>query len=466
MFDEGHALKNPDSQRYKTLMRVPAKMRLILTGTPLQNNLRELAAILAFILPEVFLQKKDELDYIFKHKATTSDSDHAALLSTQRTQRARSMLTPFVLRRKKEQVLKHMPKKTCRVEYCSMTAAQKKIYSEFTSRAAELKRLRDEGVQTDEKGENNPIMQLRKAAIHPMLFRRHFTDDKLKKMLPLLKKHEPESFRQRDDQIMGEMQYHTDFILHGWCATTPCISKFDTPNEEWMNSGKVEALVRLLNQYKANGDRVLVFSQFTMVLDVLEAVLQTSMIQYSRIDGSTRVDERQTLIDQFRDNEDITCFLLSTGAGGQGINLMYANKVIIFDQSFNPQDDVQAENRAHRVGQKRDVEVVRLITKGTIEEPMYALGRSKLALDNKVSGVENPGGEESFKKLMEQKVLDMLVEGKTELDGDDVAEVDSAPTDENKAGTEAGKSAGSSPSQPDVDTLVIDKNDDSEEMLL
>lgn len=422
-------------------------MRVLLTGTPLQNNLKELAAVLAFILPEIFSDKWEQLEYIFKHRATTSDTDHAALLSAQRTQRARSMLTPFVLRRKKEQVMQHLPPKTCRVEYCSLTSTQRKIYNGFVSRAAEIKRKRAEGIPTDDKGENNPVMQLRKAAIHPMLFRRHFTDDKLKKMLPILRNLD-DFAKQRDDQIMGEMQYHSDYVLHGWCLSEAALRKFDTPDLAWMDSGKVSALVKLVNKFKANGDRVLIFSQFVMVLDILEAVLDTSLIKYTRIDGSTAVDLRQTRIDQFRDDEDITAFLLSTGAGGQGINLMYANKVIIFDQSFNPQDDVQAENRAHRVGQTREVEVVRLICKGTIEEAMYTLGQSKLALDYKVSGAEDAKAEASFQKLMESKVLEALDDGQ-------VAEVE-----ENGSGE-------SSPNQPAADVLESkddDKGDESSEL--
>src|SRR3954452_4539967 len=109
-------------------MRIPARFRLLLTGTPLQNNLQELASLLAFILPDVFRERSEDLEYIFKHKARTSDSSHAALLSEQRVAKAKSMLSPFVLRRKKWQVLKDLPTKTCRVEYCHLHPAQEAIY--------------------------------------------------------------------------------------------------------------------------------------------------------------------------------------------------------------------------------------------------------------------------------------------------------------------------------------------------
>jgi SWI/SNF-related matrix-associated actin-dependent regulator 1 of chromatin subfamily A len=400
-------LKNPKSQRYERLIKIPAQFRLLLTGTPLQNNLLELAALLGFILPEVFRDRQEELDFIFKHKASTRDSDHAALLSSQRITRAKSMLTPFVLRRKKDQVLKHMPAKTCRVEYCDLHPSQAIIYDGLREKARERARLRVQGAKIPNDRENNPLMQLRKAAIHPMMFRRHFTDQKVHKMLELLKKNMPTEFPEKNHKhLLEEMVAHTDWYLHIWCQLYPCISKFDVPDLTWMNSGKVAVLIRLLGTYKENGDRVLVFSQFTMVLDILEAILETSRIQFTRIDGSTKVNERQTLIDDFRDDETTTVFLLSTGAGGTGLNLMMANKVVIFDSSFNPQDDIQAENRAHRVGQTRDVEVVRLITKGTIEEQIYALGQTKLALDSKVAGheeIESKGEELVAKLLLEEE---------------------------------------------------------------
>src|SRR5204862_3703614 len=146
-------------------------------------------------------------------------------------------------------------------------------------------------------------------------------------------------------------------------------------------SGKVDKRCELLRRFNENGDRTLVFSQFTMVMDILEHVLETLHMSFFRLDGTTSVEDRQSILDAFHERVDIPVFLLSTKAGGAGINLACANKVIIFDSSFNPQEDIQAENRAHRVGQTREVEVVRLVMKDTIEEQIYALGQTKLALD-------------------------------------------------------------------------------------
>ncbi len=410
-------LKNVASQRYQGLIKIPANFRLLLTGTPLQNNLQELAALLAFILPDVFRDLEDDLRLIFKTKATTQDADHAALLSAQRIGRARSMLTPFVLRRKKAQVLKHLPAKTCRVQYSALHKSQKVIYNGHLDQARERARVRVEGGKVPKSDENNPLMQLRKAAIHPLLFRRHFNDEMIEKMVDILRKKEPINFpsNAKRQHLVDEMRNGSDFWLHQWCRDYPCIAKFDIPDLAWMDSGKVDSMIKLVKQYKENGDRVLIFSQFSLVLDILEAVLNSSLIAFTRIDGSTKIEERQSLIDTFRDDDSITAFLLTTKAGGTGINLMYANKVIIFDGSFNPQDDRQAENRAHRVGQTREVEVVRLVTKGTVEEQIFALGQSKLTLDGRVAGDEDSGKAD---EAGEKAVSRMLLEG-TSISTDD-----------------------------------------------
>jgi len=232
-------------------------------------------------------------------------------------------------------------------------------------------------------------------------------------MAALLRKHEPIFFPASNklQHLIDEMRMGSDFWLHQWCCNYPCIQKFDIPDLAWMDSGKVESMVKLVKQYEKNGDRVLIFSQFSLVLDILEAVLNSSLLSFTRIDGSTKIDERQTLIDGFRDDPSITAFLLTTKAGGTGINLMYANKVIIFDGSFNPQDDRQAENRAHRVGQTREVEVVRLVTKGTVEEQIFALGQSKLTLDGRVAGDTEDSGK--AEEAGEKAVSKMLLEGIT-----------------------------------------------------
>jgi SWI/SNF-related matrix-associated actin-dependent regulator 1 of chromatin subfamily A len=392
IFDEGHVLKNANTARYKSLMRITPKCRILLTGTPLQNSLQELMSILGFLMPDVFYDKADDsvqemLQILFKHKAKVTESDsHSSLLSAQRVQRARTMLTPFILRRKKAQVLKHLPKKTCRVEYCDLTDTQKTLYDEQLQKQRKI--LLDRAAGLPVKDHANVMMKLRQAAIHPLLFRHRYTDDKIRKMSKACLREE--TFAESNpDIIYEELQLYQDYQCHHLALKYPgALKKFELKDREWMDSGKVQTLLELLKKYKANGDRALVFSQFTSVMDILGWVFDDHDIPFMRMDGSTPIAERQGLMDVFHQDTSIPVFMLSTKSGGAGINLACANKVVIFDSSFNPQDDIQAENRAHRVGQTREVEVVRLVTKGTVEEQIYALGVSKLELDKMVQGEE------------------------------------------------------------------------------
>jgi SWI/SNF-related matrix-associated actin-dependent regulator 1 of chromatin subfamily A len=145
------------------------------------------------------------------------------------------------------------------------------------------------------------------------------------------------------------------------------LNKFVREDRCYLEAGKIDILLSLLSGYKKEGRRILIFSQFTQILDILEVVLEQKSIKYLVLTGSTPVDLRQSLVDEFNENSDIGVFLLSTRAGGMGINLTAASVVILFDQDFNPHNDKQAADRAYRIGQTRDVDVVKLITKGTIE---------------------------------------------------------------------------------------------------
>jgi SWI/SNF-related matrix-associated actin-dependent regulator 1 of chromatin subfamily A len=401
IFDEGHVLKNANTIRYKSLMKIDTECRILLTGTPLQNSLQELMSILGFLMPEVFYGKDsavpEMLQILFKHKAkVTETTSHSSLLSAQRIQRARTMLTPFILRRKKAQVLKHLPTKTSRVEYCEQTETQKELYTQQLEKQRKI--LHDRAAGIFVKDHANVMMKLRQAAIHPLLFRHVYTDDKIRKMSKACLK-EYTFMESSPDIIYEELQLYQDYQCHQLATKYPsALKKFELQNCEWMDSGKVLALLSLLKEYKKNGDRALVFSQFTSVMDILSWVFDDHDIAFMRMDGSTPIAERQSLMDDFYADESIGVFMISTKSGGAGINLACANKVVIFDSSFNPQDDIQAENRAHRVGQTREVEVVRLVTRGTVEEQIYALGRSKLELDKMVQGEEVEEGAGKGKK--------------------------------------------------------------------
>ena len=324
-------------------------------------------------------------------------------------------MAPFILRRKKDQVLQNLPKKATRVEYCELSPSQKDIYQEHIEKAKRVIAARERAKETREfvKDSSNILSALRKACCHPLLFRRHYDSTSLRKIVKAYLRNPAESHR-NFDLCLEDMEYSTDHNIHRYCLdpnNAPYMSQFALGPESFLDSGKVTTLLSLLRTYKANGDRALIFSQFVMVLDILEEVLSHASITFFRIDGATRIDERQPLIDAFYADESVTAFMLSTKAGGAGINLAAANKVIIFDCSFNPQDDIQAENRAHRVGQTRDVEVVRLVTKGTIEEQIHALGESKVLLDARVAGDEAGGrkkaneGERMVREALEREVM-------------------------------------------------------------
>ncbi|KAK6336479.1 hypothetical protein TWF696_002029 [Orbilia brochopaga] len=403
IFDEGHQLKNSSSNRAQSLATLKTQSRVLLTGTPLQNNLQELMNLLAFILPQLFEGRNEQLSSIFRYKATTTDkaTDNSKLLSYERVRRAKAIMMPFVLRRRKAQVLKDLPKKFRTVVECELTPVQAKLYQRFLDQT--IARAQDE----DKKNRGNMLMKLRQAAIHPLLLRDIYSDNYINKMARDIRG-EPEynSSEHSTAAIAEDMQAMTDWELHRLCTQYPnTLRNYRLTHDEWMDSAKVIALRQILADAKANGDRVLIFSQFTTVLDILERVLQTLEVPFLRLDGSTHVALRQDLVDQFEDEGDITAFLLSTKAGGVGLNLAAANRVVIFDSSFNPFDDLQAEDRAWRIGQVRDVHVSRLVAKGTVEEAIQNLANTKLALDASVSaeGAEEDG--EQFSEFVRSSLI-------------------------------------------------------------
>jgi SWI/SNF-related matrix-associated actin-dependent regulator of chromatin subfamily A containing DEAD/H box 1 len=374
-----------------------------------------MTSLLNFINPQLFAGHMEHIKYIFSQKVNIRDVTNGAFLYSERVNRARTILEPFILQRRKDQVLSDMPRKICSVVQCDLTVSQKPVYDEYEKifrMEPSQRKGKTIGRQNDQ---NNVWMQLRKAAIHPLLFRRHFTDEKVAKMGRLLMDNVPQDELHQPDikHLIEELKRSSDFELHLWCRDYPkLLGEFDYPAQAELDSGKVKKLIELVEGYRKNGDRVLVFSKFSRVIELLQEVLAVKDINHRVLMGNTNVAERQTLIDEFNEDANIPVFLLTTGAGGTGINLTAANKVIIFDQSDNPQDDIQAENRAHRLGQKRDVEVIRLLSTHTLEELIYKACQKKIELANKVTGAteDTPQDEEGN---MEQEVRKMMEEQMT-----------------------------------------------------
>uniref|UniRef100_A0AAY4DH29 DNA helicase n=1 Tax=Denticeps clupeoides TaxID=299321 RepID=A0AAY4DH29_9TELE len=355
VFDEGHMLKNMSSLRYRHLMAINAQHRLLLTGTPMQNNLLELMSLLNFIMPSMFSSStRLPCNFLSFHK--------------DRITQAKLIMKPFILRRVKSEVLKQLPPKEQRVELCGMSDRQKQLYTSLYRKLKSKKEL------------CNVMMQLRKMANHPLLHRQYYTADKLAAMSRAMLK-EPTHFDANPALIQEDMEMLSDFELHSLCLQYPSLQSYQLSTELLLDSGKFSLLTRLLASLKEKGDRVVLFSQFTMVLDIIEIFMKHLNHQYVRLDGSTPMADRIGLIDSFNNDKEIFVFLLSTRAGGQGINLATANIVILHDIDCNPYNDKQAEDRCHRMGQTRTVQVIKLVSKDTIEDCMLRVGEEKLKLE-------------------------------------------------------------------------------------
>ncbi|KAI1765339.1 SNF2 family N-terminal domain-containing protein [Hypoxylon sp. FL1150] len=429
IFDEGHKLKNKDTLIYKQMMQLPTKMRLILSGTPVQNNLKELLTMLRFIEPYLFEENSFEsLNTIFEAKVTSKDVFNFAALASERVSRARAVMTPFILQRRKEDVI-DLPKKIERIEVVGMLSSQKEIYDSIKSGI---------GKGRGKSKGSHPWMQLRKAAIHNHLFRHHFDDEKVKRMIDILwKKCSAEELwvQNKEDRykarLLEDYLEKSDFGLHLVCKEfKKYLGSLDIPHRSWEESPKVQKLLELVRGYQKTGDRVLVFSRFELVIDILRETLHFADIPYCCLTGITDTAERFPECQRFTDDPSIPVFLLTTGAGGTGLNLTAANKIILFDQSDNPQDDVQATNRAHRIGQTRDVEVIRFITEKSVEVLIYNSGVKKLALASSVEQ-QSTEDEESVEEQCRKRMI---------LGEDETEELEPVPTIERQGTPEPEKS--------------------------
>ena len=341
--DEGHRMKNTQSKLSSTLSQYyTSRYRLILTGTPLQNNLPELWALLNFVLPNIFKSVKSFDEWFNTPFANTGGQDRMDLTEEEQLlviRRLHKVLRPFLLRRLKKDVEKDLPDKQERVIKCRFSALQSKLYRQLVTHNKMV--VSDgKGGKTGMRGLSNMLMQLRKLCNHPFVF-------------------EPV-----EDQ-MNPGRGTNDLI--------------------WRTAGKFELLDRILPKFRATGHRVLMFFQMTQIMNIMEDFLRLRNLKYLRLDGSTKSDDRSDLLKLFNeDSSDYFCFLLSTRAGGLGLNLQAADTVIIFDSDWNPHQDLQAQDRAHRIGQKNEVRILRLISSNSVEEKILERAQFKLDMDGKV----------------------------------------------------------------------------------
>jgi ATP-dependent helicase STH1/SNF2 len=387
--DEGHRMKNAQSKLSSTLTQYyMTRFRLILTGTPLQNNLPELWALLNFVLPSIFKSVKSFDEWFNTPFANTGSQDRIDLTEEEQLlviRRLHKVLRPFLLRRLKKDVEKDLPDKQERVVKCRSSALQSKLYKQLLT-SNKMVVSDGKGGKIGMRGLSNMLMQMRKLCNHPFVF-------------------EPV-----EDQ-MNPTRGTNDLI--------------------WRTAGKFELLDRVLPKFKATGHRVLLFFQMTQIMNIMEDFLRYRGMKYLRLDGSTKSDDRSELLKLFNDpNSDYFCFLLSTRAGGLGLNLQTADTVIIYDSDWNPHQDLQAQDRAHRIGQKNEVRILRLITSNSVEEKILGRAQFKLDMDGKViqagkfdNKSTNEEREALLRTLMETAEVGEQIGDQDEMDDDDLNEM-------------------------------------------
>ncbi|XP_022733682.1 protein CHROMATIN REMODELING 19-like isoform X2 [Durio zibethinus] len=410
LMDEAHALKDKNSYRWKNLMSVArnANQRLMLTGTPLQNDLHELWSLLEFMMPDLFATEDVDLKKLL-------NAEDRELIS-----RMKSILGPFILRRLKSDVMQQLVPKIQRVEYVIMEKQQDDAYREAIEEYRTISRARIAKLSESDMNNivgvlprrqiSNYFVQFRKIANHPLLVRRIYNDKDVVRFAKRL--YSMGVFECTLDRVIEELKNYNDFSIHQLLLRYGITGGKGTLSDEHvMLSAKCQALAELLPSLKRSGHRVLIFSQWTSMLDILEWTLDVIGVTYRRLDGSTRVTDRQTIVDDFNNDTSIFACLLSTRAGGQGLNLTGADTVVIHDMDFNPQIDRQAEDRCHRIGQTRPVTIYRLVTKGTVDENVYEIAKRKLTLDAAVleSGIDVDDEGDASEKTMGQILSSLLM---------------------------------------------------------
>ncbi|KAJ3402291.1 hypothetical protein HDU80_005209 [Chytriomyces hyalinus] len=358
VLDEGHKIRNADAGITLVAKRLKTPHRIILSGTPIQNNLKELWSLYDFVFPgrlgtlPVFLTQ-------FEVPIRLGAYANASNLQVQTAQRCatvlRDLISPYLLRRLKCDVASDLPQKTESVLFCKLTQQQRYLYEKY---------IRSDVVVGAIDGSRNALKAIdgvRKICNHPDLLSRDLDSEK---------------------------------------------PDYGNP----ARSGKMQVVKALLSMWKRQGHRALVFCQTRQMQEILQRFMADEGHKFFRMDGMTPIKNRIALVDQFNSDTSVTVFLLTTKVGGLGINLTGANRVLIFDPDWNPSTDVQARERAWRLGQTRDVAVYRLMMSGTIEEKIYHRQIYKQFMTNKILSDPGGGGHKRFFDSRSMKDLFILAD--------------------------------------------------------
>ncbi|XP_067659338.1 chromodomain-helicase-DNA-binding protein 4-like isoform X4 [Haliotis asinina] len=353
--DEAHRLKNNQSKFFRILSSYKIGYKLLLTGTPLQNNLEELFHLLNFLTPENFNDLQGFLD------------EFADISKEDQVKKLHDLLGPHLLRRLKADVLKGIPSKSEFIVRVELSPMQKKYYKYILTRNFDALNTKG-GTQVSLL---NIMMDLKKCCNHPYLF----------------------------PTAAMEAPKFPNGAFEGQSLIRSC--------------GKLELLSKMMKKLKEQGHRVLIFSQMTKMLDILEDFMEAEGYKYERIDGGVTGSLRQDAIDRFNANGALAfCFLLSTRAGGLGINLATADTVIIYDSDWNPHNDIQAFSRAHRIGQANKVMIYRFVTRASVEERITQVAKKKMMLTHLVV---RPGLGNKSTTMSKKELDDILKFGTEEL---------------------------------------------------
>ncbi len=354
--DEAQRLKNANATLNRVLTQeLDWESCILLTGTPIQNTVEELWVLLNFVDPHVFDDREKFIDM------------YGDITRTEQVAELNVAIQPYLLRRMKEDVEKSVPPKQETIVEVELTTVQKQYYRALYEQNTDF--LLQGGIRNG-PSLINLAMELRKCCNHPYLIKG------------------------------AERAIHASDVIQG-----------SETDKLVMTSGKLVLLDKLLPHLKKQGHRVLLFSQFVMLLDILDDYLRGRNYIFGRIDGSITGRERQRVIDRFQaPGSDLFIMLLSTKAGGQGINLTAADTVIIYDSDWNPQNDIQAQARCHRIGQTKNVKVYRLLTNKTYEQVMFQTASRKLGLDQAILQHEQRKSN-SLPQLSSKEVENLLKHG-------------------------------------------------------